>query len=137
MSVSAQQQVAKAPGMIVPQFIPTKWAAVAVYGWENISKQMLEIIGMCLNLPFWEDGDHGVRVICIGEFGLKDGHPAECWEGPNVIALDLGNLFASAADRCQTVQVNSSIFAWYTSNMLLSMLHEVPIYVDKEPQDNF
>ena len=105
-----------------PQLIPTKWARVAFYGCRNISKRMLEILGMCLGSQFWEDGDHGVRAVFLGDFGLK--HTAESWPEVKAVAIDLEQLFEKAIDRCRTTQVNSSIFSWYTLNMILAMFHE-------------
>lgn len=125
MSEAAQQQTAKAVDYEVPMFIPTKFAAVAVYGWQHISKAMLNIICMVMTLQLWEKaGDHGVRVITIGDLQLEDGHQAEMWPGGKHVGVDLLNIFKSACKRTQTTQPSSSIYTWYVLNILLSVLHE-------------
>lgn len=117
--------------MQTPKIIPTKWAKVAVYGWENISQKMLEVFSMLLNLPFWEDGDHGIRTINLGDVGLRrevDGeikYPlAECWPEGQTVVMDLENTFNNAVRRCEKDQPSGSFFAWYTLSLFLSLLHE-------------
>lgn len=105
-----------------PLLVPTKWARVAIYGSRHISEAMAHILSMCLCSPFWEDGDHGIRALFIGEFGLKG--KAEAWPEVKAVAIDLKELFDLSIERCQTTQVNSSIFSWYTLNMVISLFHE-------------
>ena len=47
----------------VPMAIHTKWATVAVFGHELVSKRDLLVLTKCLTMPEWEEHDHGVRVV--------------------------------------------------------------------------
>jgi hypothetical protein len=125
MSEAAKQETAKAGAYQAPLYIPTAFADVAVYGWECVSKTMLNVVSMFLNLPLWlKAGDHGVRVLTLGELGLKKPHQAEMWPHGQHIGVDLENIFQSAVKRTQTTQPSASIYTWYILNVLISVLHE-------------
>jgi hypothetical protein len=108
-----------------PRFINTKWAAVAFYGWQNISSNLLEVLAMCLNLPFWNDGDHGVRVVHLRDGFKKDeGRMGECWLNGQGIGINLVNIFERACERTRTELPSTSAYTWYVMNVIVTMLHE-------------
>jgi len=148
MSEQASQSAKEVVTMETPMFLNTKWAAVAVYGWKNISSKLLEIFGMLLNLPFWNDGDHGIRSIHIVTHRLfrwdyTEDAPkkplAECWPQTGAVGIDLGHTFDRGVVRCIEDNPNSSVYAWYILNLLANLLHEAhhlaAMRADGQPED--
>jgi len=132
MSEAAQPEVSveeeATAEAVVPMFIPTKWAQIAVYGWQLISKSTIDLVATMLAGDSFEEADHGVRVIVFGDMNLKDDDGkkvlAGCWLGAGVIGIDLVRMFETSVLRCRTSQKGSSIWSWYLMNTLISVVHE-------------
>ena len=124
MSEAAPKQ-AEAVAYDEPRFINTKWAAVAFYGWQNISANLLEVLAMCLNLQFWNDGDHGVRVVHLRSgFSENPSRLGECWLNGQGIGINLGRIFERACERTQAELSSTSVYSWYLMNIAVTMMHE-------------
>ena len=116
----------------IPELIESKWAEVAIIGSRHISQEMQNGINACLNLPLWEDGDHGVRSIVLGDLRLEKEvngdtiNPlGEAYPAGKCLVIDLDNIMKRAVVRSQNEMPNVSIYAWYYTNVLISILHEM------------
>lgn len=131
---NAQKQVEAVIEIDEPRFIHTKWAVVAVYGWKHIGESLLETVAMALNLPFWEEGDHGVRYINFStdkpqEYDKKTNKWREvfghCWADGNGMLINLGHHFDQGCRRTQSTQRSASVYSYFVYQLMSSVLHEM------------
>ena len=112
-----------------PIFIHTRWGAVAVFGYELVSKKDLLIMGAALNMPTFELMDHGVRCVVLRKDGLVR-HEKEAKFGladPNTgaFAINLMKIFSSAVTECMDDEhMRFSIQALWHHNLIETFLHE-------------
>jgi hypothetical protein len=116
-----------------PMFILTPAATIAVYGHEHISKKMLEIFGLIMNLDEVSGGknpvDHNVRSIIIrtdNQPKMADGKAIMAGQayGFGSIAINLVETFRGTKRAIEEDALVSLHQLWH-NNLIMDLLHEV------------
>ena len=139
-SVPVLEEVKAAMVAQDPMFILTPSASIAVYGHEHVSKKMLEIFGIIMNLDDVSGGknpaDHNVRSIIF----RNDNQPKDD-TGKAMMAAQGFGLGTIAINLVETLRVSVlrveenpevSIHHIYHNNLIVDLLHEVHHMIMKD-----
>jgi hypothetical protein len=112
-----------------PIWLNTVRGAVAVYGHELISKHTLNIIGACLNLPEFEEEDHGLYelVFTTEDVVDSDGNKAYAmfFPDPKAIVVSLSKVWDNSIEEALKEDKHVSIVCAIHHNILHHVFHDI------------
>jgi hypothetical protein len=132
---TAEQTTAKEEGEIIkalthdPIWLNTVRGAVTVYGHELISKHTLNIIGACLNLPEFEEADHGLYelVFTTEDVVDSDGNKAYAmfFPDPKAIVVSLPKVWDNSIEEALSEEKHVSVVCAIHHNLLFHVFHDI------------
>ena len=133
-----------------PIWLNTVRGAVTVYGHKLISKHTLNIIGACLNLPEFEEMDHGLYEIVFTDKEVLDTEDnkvyAMFYPEPKAIVVSLPKIWDNAIEEALAEDKHISAVCAIHHNLLFHIFHdihhaashaaEVDIFDETEDEEN-
>lgn len=112
-----------------PIWLNTPTGAVTVYGHEWVSKQVLNIIGACLNSPEFKENHHGVYTIVFTTESVKDAEDEEVYAMffPEVksIVINLSRMWDNAMEEALSEDKQISAVCALQHNLLFHTFHDI------------
>jgi hypothetical protein len=132
---TAEQTTAKEEGEAIkvlthdPIWLNTVRGAVTVYGHKLISKHTLNIIGACLNLPEFEEVDHGLYefVFTTEDVVDSDGNKAYAmfFPDPKAIVVSLPKIWDNSIEEALSEEKHVSVVCAIHHNILFHIFHDI------------
>jgi hypothetical protein len=128
---TAEPEVAKEIETLThdPIWLNTVRGAVTVYGHKLISKHTLNIIGACLNLPEFEEMDHGLYEIVFTDEEVLDTEDnkvyAMFYPEPKAIVVSLSKVWDNAIEEALSEDKHISIVCAIHHNLLFHIFHDI------------
>ena len=112
-----------------PIWLNTVRGAVTVYGHELISKHTLNIIGACLNLPEFEEMDHGLYELVFTTEDLLDTESNKAYAmffpDPKSIVVSLSKVWDNSIEEALAEDKHVSIVCAIHHNLLFHIFHDI------------
>jgi hypothetical protein len=112
-----------------PIWLNTVRGAVTVYGHKLISKHTLNIVGACLNLPEFEETDHGIYEIVFTDEEILDGEDnkvyAMFYPEPKAIVVSLPKVWDNAIEEALSEEKHISVVCAIHHNLLFHIFHDI------------
>lgn len=112
-----------------PIWLNTVRGAVTVYGHELISKHTLNIIGACLNLPEFEEVDHGLYQLVFTTEDVidADGNKAYAmfYPDPKAIVVSLPKIWDNSIEEALAEDKHVSVVCAIHHNLLFHIFHDI------------
>jgi hypothetical protein len=112
-----------------PIWLNTVRGAVTVYGHKLISKHTLNIIGACLNLPEFEEMDHGLYELVFTDEEILDTEDnkvyAMFYPEPKAIVISLPKVWDNAIEEALSEEKHISVVCAIHHNLLFHIFHDI------------
>lgn len=112
-----------------PIWLNTVRGAVTVYGHALVSKHTLNIIGACLNLPEFEEVDHGLYELVFTTENLVDGEGnkvyAMFYPDPKAIVVSLPRIWDNSIEEALAEDKHVSVVCAIHHNLLFHIFHDI------------
>ena len=112
-----------------PIWLNTVRGAVTIYGHKLISKHTLNIIGACLNLPEFEEMDHGLYEIVFTDEEILDTEDnkvyAMFYPEPKAIVVSLPKVWDNGIEEALSEDKHISIVCAIHHNLLFHIFHDI------------
>jgi hypothetical protein len=112
-----------------PIWLNTVRGAVTIYGHKLISKHTLNIIGACLNLPEFEEMDHGLYEIVFTDEEVLDTEDnkvyAMFYPEPKAIVVSLSKVWDNAIEEALSEDKHISVVCAIHHNLLFHIFHDI------------
>ena len=127
--VATAAQEAPAPKVFDPIWLNTVTGAVTVYGHEFVSKQVLNIIGACLNSDEFSESHHGVFSLVFTKDKVEDSEKEEVYAMffPEVksIVINLLKMWDNAVEEALSEDKQVSVVCTLHHNLLFHVFHDI------------
>lgn len=112
-----------------PIWLNTARGAVTVHGHKLISKHTLNIIGACLNLPEFEEEDHGLYEIVFTDKEILDTEDnkvyAMFYPEPKAIVVSLPRIWDNSIEEALSEEKSVSVVCSIHHNLLFHIFHDI------------
>lgn len=112
-----------------PIWLNTVRGAVTVYGHQFMSKHTLNIIGACLNLPEFEETDHGLfeLVFTADDIVDEEGNKAYAmfFPDPKAIVVSLSRIWDNSIEEALSEEKHVSVVCAIHHNLLFHIFHDI------------
>jgi hypothetical protein len=128
---TAEPKVAKEVETLThdPIWLNTVRGAVTVYGHKLISKHTLNIVGACLNLPEFEEMDHGLYELVFTNEEILDTEDnkvyAMFYPEPKAIVVSLPKIWDNAIEEALSEEKHVSVVCAIHHNLLFHIFHDI------------
>lgn len=125
----ATTQETPVPEVFDPIWLNTATGAVTVYGHQLVSKQVLNIIGACLNSEEFSESHHGVFSLVFTKEKVEDSDKEEIYAMffPEVksIVVNLSKMWDNAMEEALSEEKQVSVVCTLHHNMLFHIFHDI------------
>lgn len=112
-----------------PIWLNTVRGAVTIYGHKMVSKHVLNIIGACLNLPEFEEADHGLYELVFTDEEILDTENnkvyAMFYPDPKAIVVSLSRIWDNGIEEALSEDKHISIVCAIHHNLLFHVFHDI------------